>query len=112
MPATQVRRLSDDCISLPWTGLRHIVPKRRCLTMSQNVPFKKNRELALALAGGMTMTAAAEQFGISRKTIQRKLAKSGFRRLVADGRNQMIAAALGRSADQMTRGVDALVALL
>jgi hypothetical protein len=80
--------------------------------MSQNVPFKKNLELAMALAGGCTATAAAERFGISRKTVQRKLAKPAFRRIVWNLRQQMVAAAVGRMADHMTLAADALVKLL
>jgi hypothetical protein len=58
------------------------------------------------------VTAAAEQLGISRKTVQRKLARPAFRRLVAELRAQLFAAALGRVAENMTRASDALAALL
>ncbi len=80
--------------------------------MSQNVPFKKNLDLAMALAAGATATAAAEQFGISRKTVQRKLAKPAFRQMVAKLRGQMLAAAVGRMADNMSLAADSLVKLL
>src|SRR5262249_34901050 len=80
--------------------------------MSQNVPFKKNLELAAALAAGCTVTAAAERFGISRKTVQRKLMKPAFRKIVTDMRNQMVGAAVGRMSDHMVLAADALVRLL
>jgi transposase-like protein len=80
--------------------------------MSQNVPEKKVSRLALVLAAGTTITAAAEEFGVSRKTVQRQLAKPAFRRLVAELRCQLFAAALGRIAENMTRASDSLVSLL
>src|SRR6185369_7978031 len=80
--------------------------------MSQNVPFRKNLDLAMALAAGATATAAAEQFGISRKTVQRKLAKPAFRQMVGKLRGQMLAAAVGRMADNMSLAADSLVKLL
>jgi hypothetical protein len=80
--------------------------------MSPNVPAEKNWSLALALASGATVGAAAEQLKLSRKTVQRKLARPAFLKLVADLRGQLIAAALGRMADNMTRAADALVSLL
>jgi hypothetical protein len=80
--------------------------------VSQNVPFRKNLNLAMALASGTTATAAAEQFGISRKTVQRKLAKPAFRQMVARIRSDMLAAAVGRMADNMSLAADSLVKLL
>lgn len=80
--------------------------------MTQNVPLRKNLDLAMALAAGATATAAAEQFGISRKTVQRKLAKPAFRQMVAKLRGQMLAAAVGRMADNMSLAADHLVKLL
>ena len=80
--------------------------------MSPNVPENKNSRLALVLAAGATVTAAAAELGISRKTVQRKLAKPVFRRRVAELRAQLFGEALGRIADSLTRATDSLAALL
>lgn len=66
----------------------------------------------MALASGCTATAAAEQFGICRKTVHRLLAKPAFRRMIAKIRDQMMAAAVGRMADHMALAADALIHLL
>jgi hypothetical protein len=80
--------------------------------MSQNVATGKKFPLALALATGVSTAAAAEQIGVSRRTVERQLAKPAFRRLVAKLRARMIAAALGRVAKNMTRAADALSAMI
>jgi hypothetical protein len=80
--------------------------------MSQNVPSKKRSLLAMALAARASATQAAEQFGISRKTVQRCLANPDFRRRVARRRGELIPAALGRMADNMTRAADTVDRLL
>lgn len=80
--------------------------------MSPNVPAEKKKLLALALASGVGVNAAAEQFEMSRKTVQRWLKRPGFRRVVAELRGQLVETALGRMADHMTRSADALGALL
>jgi hypothetical protein len=90
----------------------HSFPALRSPKMSPNVPENKNPRLALILAAGATVTAAAEELGISRKTVQRKLAKPAFRRRVAELRAQLFGAALGRIADSLTRATDSLAALL
>ena len=68
--------------------------------------------LAMALASGATHVAAAQQAQTSERTVRRKLADPAFRALVGDYRNQLIAGALGRMAESMTRAADALVAML
>src|SRR5229473_3789608 len=80
--------------------------------MSAFVRSEKNLELALVLASGATATAAAEKVQVCTKTVHRKLAKPAFRQLVANLRGQLIANALGRMANNMTRAADALAALL
>jgi hypothetical protein len=80
--------------------------------MSAFVRPAKNFAIAVALAGGASARAAAEQAGVSERTVRRKLAKPAFRRFVANLRSQLFAAALGRMADNMTRASDALAALL
>jgi hypothetical protein len=80
--------------------------------MSQIVRPENDSLVAVALASGLSLNAAAEQAGVCRKTVERRLADPAFRREVAEFRGQLIAAALGRLADNMTRAADAVAALL
>jgi hypothetical protein len=80
--------------------------------MSQNVTPEKDTSLALALASGVSIPEAATQAEIDRRTVYRKLENPEFRRLVAEFRDRLIATALGRIADNMTRGADALAEML
>jgi hypothetical protein len=80
--------------------------------MSQFVASEKDPILALALAGGQSIEAVAEQAGLSRRTIERKLADPAFRQLVAEFRGQLIATALGLLAESMTRAARTIAALL
>jgi len=80
--------------------------------MSQNVPLKKRSLLATALYFGASVTQAAEQFGVSRKTVQRCMARPAFRRRVVQRRGELMANALGRMADNMTRAGDTVNRLL
>jgi hypothetical protein len=80
--------------------------------MSHNVPSEKDPILALALAGGQSITEVAEQAGLDRRTITRKLADPAFRCLVAEFRGQLIATALGYLAENMTRAARAIADLL
>src|SRR5260221_9998148 len=72
---------------------------RRCRKMSENVALEKDVMLALALASGTKIVDAAEQAGVCRRTVERKLAEPDFRRMVAELRAEMVAAALGRLTD-------------
>jgi hypothetical protein len=72
----------------------------------------KDVNLALALASGSSQVAAAEQLRISTRTIRRKMAQPQFRGLIAEFRDQFIAQALGRLADNMTRAADSFVTVL
>jgi DNA-binding CsgD family transcriptional regulator len=80
--------------------------------LSPNVAPRKNLELALILATGASTLDAAEKLQISRRTVQRKLRKPAFRKLVADLRSQLFSSALGRMAENMTHATDALASLL
>jgi hypothetical protein len=80
--------------------------------MSPNVGPEKDSLLALALASGQSTAAAAEQAGISQRTVERRLADPAFRRQVADFRGELLATALGRLADNLTRAADTVAALL
>ena len=79
---------------------------------TQIVTPGKNFQLALILATGATVTAAAESVGVSRMTAHRKLRKPAFRKLVAELRSQLFNSALGRMAENMTHATDALGSLL
>jgi len=72
----------------------------------------KKVALALALASGATAPKAAEQAQVSLRTVRRKLANPAFRRLVSRLRGDMLAAALGRMAENMTRAADTVAGLL
>lgn len=80
--------------------------------MSAFVTPEKKVALALALASGMSVPAAAEQAQVCERTVRRRLAKPGFRRFVARLRGQMLEAALGRMAENMTRAADKVARLL
>ena len=80
--------------------------------MSHDVAPEKDSLLALALASGIPVVAAAEQAGVHRRTVERRLTDPAFRRKVAEFRGELIATALGRLADNMTRAADAVAALL
>jgi hypothetical protein len=80
--------------------------------MSQNFASEKDPILALALAGGQSIADVAEQAGLSRRTIELRLAEPAFRQLVAEFRGQLIATALGLLADNMTRAARAIANLL
>jgi hypothetical protein len=80
--------------------------------MSQFVHLENDSLLALALASGQSIAAAAEKAGVCPKTVHRRLADPAFRQLVAEFRGQLIATALGRFADNMTRAADKVTALL
>jgi hypothetical protein len=68
--------------------------------------------LALALATGQTLRAAAEATGIGERTATRRTAEPGFRRRVNELRAEMTSRALGRMADGMADAADVLRKLL
>ena len=80
--------------------------------LQQNATPGKNSEIALILATGASVSAAAEKLGLARSTIHRKLRKPAFRKLVAELRSQLFNSALGRMAENMTHATDALASLL
>ena len=80
--------------------------------MSASVTPEKKMALALALASGMSVPAAAEQAQVCERTVRRRLKQSAFRRLVARLRGQMLEAALGRMAENMTRAADRIARLV
>ncbi|HEY1376629.1 MAG TPA: helix-turn-helix domain-containing protein [Gemmataceae bacterium] len=99
-------------MDLPLALAVPLAPDLNCPKMSQNVPPEKDVVLAMALAAGFPQGEAAERVGVNRRTVYRKLRRPEFRRLVADLRGELVARALGRLADNMTRAADALAALL
>jgi hypothetical protein len=80
--------------------------------MTQFDTQEKDVLLATAIASGATASAAAKQLELSRSTVERRLAEPQFRRLVADLRGEMVASALGRMADNLTRAAESVAALL
>ena len=80
--------------------------------MRQNETLEKDTTLALALASGMSITDAAANVGLGRTTVYRKLESPDFHRRVCEFRDKLIAVALGRIADNLTRAANALAGLL
>jgi hypothetical protein len=68
--------------------------------------------LALALATGQTLRAAAEAIGIGERTATRRWADAAFRRRVAELRGDMVQRSLGRMADGMSDAAAKLRELL
>jgi hypothetical protein len=68
--------------------------------------------LALALAGGQTLRAAAAAAGIGERTATRRWADPAFRRRVSELRGDMVQRSLGRMADGMSDAADMLRQLL
>jgi transposase-like protein len=80
--------------------------------MSLDVAPEKDSLVALALASGRSIAAVAETAGVHRRTIERWMHDPAFRRQVVELRGELIATALGRLADNMTRAADTVAALL
>ena len=80
--------------------------------MSASVTPGKKMVLALALASGMSVPAAAAEAQVCERTVRRRLKNPAFRRLVARLRGQMLEAALGRLAENMTRAADKVARLV
>jgi AcrR family transcriptional regulator len=80
--------------------------------MEHNGTPEKDAILALALASGVSIADAAAQADVGRTTVYRKLENPEFRRLVAEYRDRLIATALGRIADNLTRSADVLAQML
>jgi hypothetical protein len=68
--------------------------------------------LALQLAAGQTVAEAAQSARISERTVYRRLEDSLFRRRVSTLRGEMVARATGRLADESSKAVATLAALL
>jgi len=73
---------------------------------------KANDRLALQLAAGRTVVEAALSAGISERTAYRRLEDSIFRRRVSTLRGEMVGRATGRLADESSKAVATLAALL
>jgi hypothetical protein len=69
-------------------------------------------KLILALAGGATTRAAAEQAGVSERTAYRRLKDADFRRAVSEVRGRMFDAALGQLAGLASKAVETLERLM
>ncbi|SRR5579884_3864613 len=75
---------------------------------------RKNADgvLALALAGGLTVEAAAGRAGVGERTAYRRLADPAFCVRVTELRSEMVERALGKMADGMGEAADTLRQLL
>jgi hypothetical protein len=73
---------------------------------------KADEALALALAAGQTLRAAAPAAGVSERTAARRWADPDFRLRVSELRGEMVHRALGRMADGMAEAADQMRALL
>jgi hypothetical protein len=71
-----------------------------------------DQALALALAAGLTVEAAARQANVAPRTVYRRLDDPGFLREVDTLRADMVGQALGRLTESMTAAADTLRALL
>lgn len=80
--------------------------------MSQIETENKDVLLAMAIASGASSTAAAQQLELSRSTVKRRLADADFRQLVSELRREMLASALGRMTNNMTRAADTVAELM
>jgi hypothetical protein len=68
--------------------------------------------LAVALASGLTVEAAARQANVAPRTVYRRLGDPDFLREVDTLRADMVGQALGRLTESMTAAADTLRALL
>lgn len=68
--------------------------------------------LVAALAAGASATAAAKTAGLSRRTVQRRLADPAFRKRVEDANAEIASRAVSKLLAASTRAVDTLTALL
>lgn len=80
--------------------------------MAENGRRKRDDALAVALAAGQTIRAAASAAGIGERTASRRWADPDFRRRVAELRADMIGRATGKMGDGMAEAADVLRTLL
>jgi hypothetical protein len=80
--------------------------------MAENGRRKREDALAVALAGGATLRAAAEAAGLSERTASRRWADASFRHLVARLRAEAVERATGQLADGMAEAATVLRQLL
>jgi hypothetical protein len=81
-------------------------------TMAGSNLARADDRLAVGLASGLTIKAAAEQPGISARTGRHRLEDPDFRRRVSELRRQAVERAAGLLADAAARAVDVLKELL
>jgi hypothetical protein len=80
--------------------------------MAGGVRKSADDALALALASGSTVQAAAQQVGISDRTAYRRLEDPAFRARVDQARDEMLRQTIGRLSALGTEAVTALVTLM
>jgi hypothetical protein len=72
----------------------------------------KEERLALLLASGKAIKAAAAEVGIGERTAHTWLGHLHFRTLISELRSRMLDAAVGKLVESTTKAVDTLVCLL
>jgi len=80
--------------------------------MSPGVASEKDSILATALSSGASTAEAAEKAGVSQRTAQRRIADPEFQQQVAQLRTKLMARALDKMAENMTRAADAIARLI
>jgi hypothetical protein len=80
--------------------------------MAENGRRKRDDALALALASGQTLRAAAAAAGIAERTAARRWADPAFRDRVTELRAEMVSRASGKMGDAMAEAADVLRKLL
>ena len=80
--------------------------------MSSTTEDDREDSLVAALARGATQSRAAQESGLSPRTVRRRLADVGFRAKVATARSEMIGRAAGTVAAAATTALKTLVDLM
>jgi uncharacterized membrane protein YqiK len=80
--------------------------------MSPGVASEKDSILATAISAGASTAEAAEKAGLSQRTAQRRIADPEFQQQVAQLRSKLMARALDKMAENMTRAADAIARLI
>jgi hypothetical protein len=72
----------------------------------------KDEQLALCLARGLTVAAAAAEASVSQRTIYRRLAENDFARRVEELRCSLVEVAVRRLSEHMAAAADKVAALM
>ncbi|MFO0798562.1 MAG: hypothetical protein U0804_13890 [Gemmataceae bacterium] len=80
--------------------------------MADNKPPRRDDALALSLACGATVEAAARQAGVSDRTVYRRLRKPEFQRRVKEARTDLVRRSAGLLSAASGEAVRTLLALM